>query len=85
MKLESYLQTVEEIPPTEIEKLINLSRVAVADIEDLHWDSRDLLTGLIAEKVQLGIRLRRARLGMDMGNVPRRPPRFLPTLWGGFC
>ncbi len=85
MKLESYLQKVDETPPHEIEELVNLSRMVVDDKTNLYWESRDLLTGLIAEKVLLGIRRRRERLGMDTGNVLGLPPRLMPAIWDGFC
>ncbi len=51
MKLKSYLEKIEQTNPCDIEALVKLSYEVVANKSNLRFESRDLLTELLAEKV----------------------------------
>jgi hypothetical protein len=60
MKLAEYLEKIEQIDPCDIEAFVNMSYEVVGNKHNLHFDSRDVLTKLLAEKVQEAGRILRA-------------------------
>lgn len=56
MKLADYLEQLDQADPCEFVNLIDLSRAVAADSNNLSWESSEMLTELITEKLQEGVR-----------------------------
>jgi hypothetical protein len=74
MKLADYLEQLDQTDPCELEKLIDLSRAVVADSNNLRWESSEMLAGLIAEKLQEGVRQMQVRSEQYLDRFPRHMP-----------
>jgi hypothetical protein len=74
MKLADYLEQLDQADPCELVNLIDLFRAVVAGSNDLSWESSEMLTELIAEKLQEGIRQMRVRREQYPDHFPRHMP-----------
>lgn len=69
MKRAEYLKRIEQTDPCDIEAFVKMSYEVIADKVNLHLDSRDMLTKLLAEKVLEAGPLLRARLEQDRSHL----------------
>ncbi len=98
MKLPDILGLLSRTDACETQELVAMARVVVADVAQLTsdgrvtltdliamWDTRDIMTLLIAKKVLEDDSLRRGRSGMYVGNMDGRPPAFMPEISDGLA
>jgi hypothetical protein len=93
MELSDYQELLDQTEAHDVEKLVDLARTLVADVAKLTsdspltlaellatWDTRDVLTLLIPQKVLEDDCLRHGRLGMYAGDLPGWPPVLIPKI-----